>query len=117
MTEYCGSCHCGGVTFRFVGPDIERGLRCNCSLCRRKGAAMTPFAVAPEDFSFDAGRDGLEVYRWGTEVARHYFCKVCGIYTFHETLRQPGHFRANLGCLEGIDPLALPIDVFDGASL
>ena len=37
MKTYRGSCHCGAIRFTFKGPDkIESGLRCNCSICRRK---------------------------------------------------------------------------------
>jgi hypothetical protein len=32
-------------------------------------------------------------------------------------MRKPGHYRINLGCVEGVDALALPVEVFDGASL
>jgi len=49
MKMYTGSCHCGAIRFSFTGPDtIDRGLRCNCSICRRKGALMSSFAVTPE---------------------------------------------------------------------
>ena len=38
MNTYRGSCHCGAIRFTFKGPDkIESGLRCNCSICRRRG--------------------------------------------------------------------------------
>jgi len=41
MLTKTGSCHCGTVVFEV---DLENGLqnlrRCNCSLCRRKGAIM-----------------------------------------------------------------------------
>jgi hypothetical protein len=32
-----GSCHCGSVRFE-VRTAVEPAARCNCSLCRRKGA-------------------------------------------------------------------------------
>jgi len=41
----------------------------------------------------------------------------CGIYPFHTTSRIPDHYRANLGCVEGIDTFALPFDIFDGKHL
>ena len=46
MKTYTGSCHCGAVRFAFKAPEIDKGLRCNCSLCRRKGALMSGFVVA-----------------------------------------------------------------------
>ena len=61
--------------------------------------------------------NNLGVYQFGIKTAKHYFCKNCGIYTFHETARKVGHFRVNLGCVNGIDPLALDVEVFDGKNL
>lgn len=114
---YHGSCHCGAVRFSFESEPITRGLRCNCSICSRKGAMMTPDAYPPEEFKIEAKDGALGLYQFGSNVAKHYFCKNCGIYTFHETMRLPGHYRANLGCVEGIDPLKLEADVFDGRNL
>jgi hypothetical protein len=46
MSEYYqGKCHCGAVGFSFEGEKIEKGLRCNCSICTRKGAMMSPQAI------------------------------------------------------------------------
>lgn len=50
-------------------------------------------------------------------MAEHFFCNKCGIYTFHETRREPGQFRVNVVCLDDVDARALEITVFDGASL
>jgi len=118
MKEYQGSCHCGAIRFTFSGPDrVESGLRCNCSICRRKGALMSPFALAPEDIHIEVDGDNLATYEFGSRVAKHHFCKTCGIYPFHQTMRKPGHYRINLGCVEEIDATELPSDVFDGASI
>jgi hypothetical protein len=78
---------------------------------------MSPEPIPPERFHIEADADALGLYQFGLRTAKHYFCKSCGIYTFHETARQPGHFRANLGCVEGIDTFALEADVFDGKHL
>ena len=114
MQEYKGSCHCGAVSFSFEGPPIDKGLRCNCSICRRKGALMTPFTVAPEALEVSAHDEALVLYEFGSRVAKHYFCRDCGIYTFHETARFPGKYRINLGCIDELDSVNLPFDIFDG---
>ena len=63
-------------------------------------------------------RDGtLGLYRFGPKTAKHYFCKNCGIYPFHETARKPGYFRVNLACIDGIDIFSLSADVLDGKHL
>lgn len=115
--RFKGSCHCGAVRFSYEGEPVERGLRCNCSLCSRKGAVMTPYAIPPERFVIEADGDALGLYQFGEKTAKHYFCKRCGIYTFHVTARVPDHYRANVACLEGVDPFALEVDVFDGKHL
>ena len=117
MTHYQGSCHCGAIKFSFEGEEITKGVRCNCSICSRKGAMMTPFVVAPEKFKIEAADDALSMYQFGAKTAKHYFCKHCGIYTFHETSRVPDHYRVNLGCIDGVDPFTLEADVFDGKHL
>ncbi|WP_455202815.1 GFA family protein [Kaarinaea lacus] len=117
MVNYQGSCHCGAVRFSYEGEPIVKGLRCTCSICARKGAMMTSEMIPPENFSIDAEDDALGLYQFGIKTARHYFCKHCGIYTFHETARKIGHFRANIGCIDGVDPFALEADVFDGKNL
>ena len=118
MTQtYQGSCHCGAIRFSFESEPISKGLRCTCSICSRKGAMMSPEPVATADFRIDAKEGALGLYQFGNKTAKHYFCKTCGIYTFHETARKPGHLRANLGCVEGVDTFALEADIFDGKNL
>ncbi|WP_426415044.1 GFA family protein [Aestuariirhabdus sp. LZHN29] len=117
MTTYYGSCHCGAVRFSFEHPPIERGLRCNCSYCSRKGALMTPEAFPEELLRIEAGEQDLGLYQFGRLVAKHYFCKQCGIYTFNETVRKPGFYRANLGCVAELDSGLLDVDLFDGQNL
>ena len=115
--RYRGSCHCGAVRFAFDGEEITRGLRCTCSLCSRKGALMCTEFIPERALEIDADEGALSLYQFGAKTAKHYFCRHCGIYPFHETARKPGHYRVNLGCLEGLDTFALEVDVFDGKHL
>ncbi|MCE4059649.1 GFA family protein [Pandoraea sputorum] len=110
-----GSCHCGAVRFEVVTP-VEPAARCNCSLCRRKGALMTP-AFPEANLRILSGADDLTCYQFNSRVAKHYFCKHCGIYPFHASRTMPGMWRANIGCLEGVDPYALEASVADGQKL
>jgi hypothetical protein len=114
-TRYQGSCHCGTVKFE-VDATITPAGRCNCSLCKRKGALMTPLFPAG-NLRVLAGAEDLTLYQFNTRVARHFFCRHCGIYPFHQTRKDPGLWRVNVGCLEGVDPYALESSVSDGASL
>ena len=117
MAQYQGSCHCGAVKFSFESEPIAKGVRCNCSLCSRRGAMMSSEVIAPADFHIEAEDGALGLYQFGAKTARHYFCTRCGIYPFHTTSRIPDHYRANLGCVEGVDTFSLPFDVFDGKHL
>lgn len=110
-----GSCHCGAVRFE-VRTALTPASRCNCSLCRRKGALMSPLFAAGE-LTIVSGKDDLTLYQFNTRVAKHYFCKPCGIYPFHQTRKDPALWRVNLGCLDGVDPYALEAGLNDGASL
>ena len=96
-------CHCGAVELKIT---FDRGLenirRCDCSLCRRKGAVMA--AVPIERLSVIKGQDSLTCYQWNTKVAEHYFCQTCGIYTHHKRRSNPNQFGINIACLEGVDP-------------
>jgi hypothetical protein len=111
-----GSCHCGAVIFEV---ELENGLenlrRCNCSICRRKGAVMADVPLAR--LKVIQGADKLTLYQWNTRTAKHYFCSVCGIYTHHQRRRNPNQYGVNVACLDGVDPYGLgPIRVADGAS-
>ena len=74
-------------------------------------------AVDPEHFKLLSGEESLSLYQSGTRIAKHYFCKRCGIYTFHRPRTNPNIYRVNVGCLEGVDALGLEVGLNDGASL
>ena len=78
---------------------------------------MSPKPIPRDKFKIEAEDGVLGLYQFGKKTAKHYFCKNCGIYPFHETSIMPDHFRANLGCIEGIDSFSLEADVFDGKHL
>jgi hypothetical protein len=112
---YHGSCHCGAVRFSFTSEPITKGCRCNCSICRRRGTVMSDIYIPPEMFELE-GREALVLYQFGDRDMHHYFCGTCGIFPFSDPVAKPGHYRVNLGCVDGVDPLALEIRSIDGAS-
>jgi hypothetical protein len=116
MRPYRGSCHCGAVRFSFRSEEITTGIRCNCSICKRRGAVMSSTYFGPEDFDELEGLDSLSVYRFGDREVNHYFCRTCGIHPFHDVVTKPGHYRVNLGCIDNLDPLAVDIRLIDGKS-
>ncbi|MDQ8021659.1 MAG: GFA family protein [Moraxellaceae bacterium] len=116
METRTGSCHCGAVVFTVQLPaGLQNLRRCNCSLCRRKGAVMA--MVALDGLTVTQGADKLSLYQWNTKVAKHYFCSVCGIYTHHQRRSKPDEYGFNVACLEGVDPFALgDIPVANGSA-
>lgn len=114
MGVWSGSCHCGAVRFRVEG-EIDELTRCDCSLCRRKGALM---AKVPESgLVIEAGEENLTLYQWNTGVARHWFCRTCGIYPFHRKRSAPDSYGVNVGCLEEFDVTAYPYRLADGLTM
>ena len=111
-----GRCHCGAVEIEIeLQGELNKGLRCNCSLCKRKGAVMA--AVPLHNLTVTRGADNLALYQWNAKVAKHYFCKTCRIYTHHQRRAKPNEFAFNVGCFEGIDVAGFEsINLVDGAS-
>ena len=105
-----GSCHCGKVNFEV---SLENGLenlrRCNCSLCRRKGAIIA--SVPVEGLKVITGNENLTLYSWNTKTAKHYFCKTCGIYTHHQRRSNPSQYGFNIACIEGVNPFDIDINI------
>ena len=108
------TCHCGGVEAEVNVPNqFKKIMRCNCSLCKRKGIIMT--VVNPEDFKLIKGENLLRLYQYHTKTAKHYFCSMCGIYTHHNPRFNPKVYGINVACLEGIKPFLLKdVSVNDG---
>ena len=109
------SCHCGAVELALQLPDgIVDPRRCNCSICRRKGAIVGSVLLA--QLTLVKGIDQLRLYQFDTMEAEHYFCSRCGIYTHHRRRSNPQQYGINLGCLEGVDPALIEgVKTYDGA--
>ena len=107
-------CHCGLIEAEIgLSGTIEKFLKCNCSICKRKGAVMS--MVKNEDFKITKGKDKLRIYQFHSKVAKHYFCSNCGIYTHHHPRINPSLTGFNLGCIDDIDTFKLQsISVVDG---
>ena len=117
MAIFKGSCHCGAVKFEIHNQtELQDLMRCNCSLCQRKGIVMATAKL--EDLVITEGEDKLTLYQWNTKIAKHFFCSVCGIYTHHQRRRRPDEFGVNAACIEGLDISKLTdIKMTDGRDL
>ena len=113
MTRYRGTCHCGAVEFQ-VETELDRVVRCNCSLCRRRGSLM--HYVPPERFALLSGGERLVQYQFNTRTATHFFCENCGVFPFFRSDAVEEVYVVNVACLEGADVSALEPERIDGAS-
>jgi len=104
--KHIASCHCGSVKLELTLPNgIENPRRCDCSICRRKGAIVA--SVPLDRLRIIEGQASLRCYQFNTQAAKHYFCQICGIYTHHQRRSSPNEYGFNLGCLEGVNPFDL----------
>ncbi|EKO3436442.1 GFA family protein [Vibrio fluvialis] len=101
--KHRATCHCGAVELELSLPDgIVDPRRCDCSICRRKGAIVA--SVTLDAIRIVKGQEALRLYQFNTQTAKHYFCSVCGIYTHHQRRSNPHQYGYNVGCLEGVNP-------------
>ncbi len=103
MKSHTLTCHCGAVELRVHLLDgLNTARRCDCSYCARRGAIVVTAPLNGVDIV--KGKDNLTLYQWGTNTAKHYFCKTCGIYTHHQRRSNPNEFGINLAALAGVNP-------------
>ena len=114
MKTYQGSCHCEAVVFE-IETQFTEFTKCNCSLCTKKNAVMTK--VHERQFKLLKGANSLGSYQWNMRIAKHHFCKDCGIYVFHRKRVTPDYFGVNVYCLNDVDISNVPILEVDGVSM
>jgi len=110
------SCHCGAVVLEVtLSNGLETAGRCDCSFCRRRGAPAV--TASKNGVRIVRGAEHLTTYQWGTRTARHHFCKVCGIYMYHNRRSNPKEIGVNMGTLEGVNPADHePMEWHDGVN-
>ena len=84
---YKGSCHCGAVTFEVDAPEEVEVEDCNCSICSKAG--FLHLIVPKSKFTLLSGEDQLETYTFNTGVAKHTFCRTCGVKPFYTPRSNP----------------------------
>jgi hypothetical protein len=93
---------------------LDKVVRCNCSICTKKG--FLHLIVPRAQVELLSGVDDLTVYTFNTGIAKHQFCRHCGIHPFYVPRSDPDKIDVNVRCLEGVDTAALAIEPFDGAN-
>ncbi len=109
--KYKGSCHCGAIVFEFEAPENLEVEDCNCSICKKAGHLHLILPMSR--FTLIKGEDQLQTYTFNSGVAKHTFCKVCGIKPFYTPRSNPDGIDVNVRCLD-TKPKSVSIVKFDG---
>ena len=108
-----GGCHCGRVRFEVDAPARIQALDCNCSICRMSG--YLHLIVPAARFRLLQGAEHLTEYTFNSGIARHRFCRVCGIKSFYVPRSNPEGIDVNVRCLDAATIENVAITSFDDA--
>ena len=112
LVTHHGGCHCGAVALQVEAPSRLLVQECNCSICAMSG--YWHLIVPAKRFRLLRGEEMLETYTFNTGIARHRFCKRCGIKSFYVPRSNPDGYSVNARCLDRTTIEALDIEAFDG---
>jgi len=112
MPWHEGGCHCGAVRFEVAAPAAVEIDECNCSICAKTG--FLHLIVPRSRFRLIAGEDAVVEYRFNTGVARHLFCRTCGVKSFYVPRSHPDGISVNFRCLDRSEFTDVTVRPFDG---
>lgn len=112
LAVHRGGCHCGAVKFEFDAPRRVVVQDCNCTICAKTG--FLHLIVPGSRFRLLTPRDALTEYTFNTGVAKHLFCRRCGIKSFYVPRSNPDGFSVNLRCVDQGTFEAVTTEPFDG---
>jgi hypothetical protein len=104
-----GGCHCGAVAWEAETDDDAVIDACNCSICSMTG--FLHLIVPKSRFRLLRGEDALSTY---TGVAKHFFCRHCGVKSFYVPRSNPDGYSLNLNCMDRAQFRSVEIRDFDG---
>lgn len=114
VVTHRGGCHCGRVRFEVDASARIEALQCNCSICRMTG--FLHLIVPAHRFRLLQGKDDLTEYTFNTGVAKHRFCRVCGVKSFYVPRSHPDGIDVNVHCLESGTIETVSVILFDDAN-
>lgn len=107
-----GRCHCGAIEFKVEAPVEITVQECNCSICSKTG--FLHLIVPKSKFKLLKGKNNLTTYTFNTRVAKHTFCKTCGVKPFYIPRSIPDGYSVNLRCLDKSNFVEIDFEEFDG---
>lgn len=98
---HTGGCHCKGVRWEVDTPTADIiAWECNCSICAMK--RNIHFVVPKSHFRLlGNSKENLTEYSFNTHVARHVFCKVCGVQSYYHPRSNPDGIAITIYCVDG----------------
>ena len=81
-------------------------------MCTKKG--IIHLIVPLSQFELLSGGENITTYTFNTHVAKHTFCKSCGIHPFYTPRSDPDKVDVNARCIDGVDLASLKPVPFDG---
>jgi hypothetical protein len=112
MVTHEGGCHCGRVRFEVDAPAELDAQLCNCSICSM--TAYLHLIVPASRFHLVRGEEDITTYTFNTRVAKHHFCKTCGIKSFYVPRSNPDGISVNVRCLDPETIATVRVTDFDG---
>lgn len=109
--KYQGSCHRQAIQFEIEAPEVIEADYCNCSICSKSG--FLHLILPLSEFKLLSGDEAITTYTFNTGVAKHTFCKICGVKPFYTPRSNPGGIDINVNCLD-TKPTSVNITNFDG---
>jgi hypothetical protein len=111
LVTHAGGCHCGAVRFEVTAPAYIDALECNCSICTMTG--FLHLIVPASRFRLLTGSESLTGYQFATGVARHLFCRNCGVKSYYVPRSNPDGFSVNVRCLDPRTITGVRVRLFD----
>ncbi len=111
---HTGGCHCGRVAFEFESDPAVLVHECNCSICKLTG--FLHLIIPRADFTLLSDWDNLSTYTFNSGIAKHYFCRHCGIKSFYVPRSNPDGISIQFRCVEQSTFSDIQIEPFDGAN-
>jgi hypothetical protein len=112
MIQHQGGCHCGRVRFEVLAPAVVVVSQCNCSICSKSG--YLGLTVPGERFALKSGEECLTEYTFNTGIAKHRFCRFCGVKSFYIPRSHPDGVSVNARCLDPGTIQEMKVKQFDG---
>ena len=83
-------------------------------MCSKEG--LLGCYVLPEQFHLLQGEGDLALYQFNKKIAKHFFCRHCGIHPFFNPRSNPNAYAVNVRCLDDFDleTEKYEIKLFDG---